>query len=99
MAYNPFSFFRRNQKTLFAVLTVFVMIMFTLSFGAGDLFDRIPKWLGSQKVTGEVMAVVDGSKVYESELSKRRDSRTIANQFMAQANAVAANNTYQAVKS
>src|SRR2546423_15700767 len=98
MAYNPFSFFRRNQKSLFAVLTVFVMFMFVLSFGKGDFFEWIPRWLGTRKKGGEVMAVVDGSKVYESELGRQRDNRTIANQFMSQANAVAAGNCFQAVQ-
>jgi len=41
MAYNPFNIFRRNQKALFAVLTVFVMVVFTLSSGVagGDFFE------------------------------------------------------------
>jgi hypothetical protein len=44
MAYNPFNIFRRNQKALFAVLTVFIMIMFTLQSGDGrcGVQDRRP---------------------------------------------------------
>ena len=52
MAYNPFDFFRRNQKTAFAALTVFVMFTFVLSFGQGDFFQWLPGWLGSFKKTG-----------------------------------------------
>lgn len=98
MAFNPFNVFRRNQKTLFAILTVFVMFMFVLSFGKGDFFDSIPRWLGRGRAGGEVIAVVDGSKVYESELVRIRTNRTLANQFMTQANAVATNNTYRYVE-
>jgi hypothetical protein len=98
MAFNPFNFFRRNQKSLFAVLTVFVMIMFVLSFGKGDFFEWLPRWLGKGRGKGEVMAVVDGSKVYQSEFDDRRRSRTLANQFMSQASAVATANAYRAVE-
>ena len=51
MAYNPFNIFRRNQKALFAVLTVFVMIVFTLSSGiggGGDFFDTVSRWLSTK---------------------------------------------------
>jgi hypothetical protein len=98
MAFNPFAVFRRNQKTLFAILTVFIMIMFTLSFGAGDFFDWFPRWLGSKRGTGEIMAVVDGSNIYESDLYRRQTGRTLANQFMSQANAIAANNAVQSLR-
>lgn len=82
MAYNPFDFFRRNQKILFAVLTVFIMIMFTLSSGAAnDFFNWFPRWLGANS-SGEVMAVVDGRKVRSSDLFAIRQSRAAANQFM-----------------
>ena len=33
MAYNPFNVFRRNQKAIFAVVTVFIMFTFVLSSG------------------------------------------------------------------
>jgi hypothetical protein len=35
MAYNPFNIFRRNQKAIFAVVTVFIMFTFVLSSGLG----------------------------------------------------------------
>ena len=53
MAYNPFDFFRRNQKTAFAALTIFVMFTFVLSFGQGDFFQWVPGWLGSFKNRGK----------------------------------------------
>jgi len=85
MAYNPFDFFRKNQKILFAGLTILVMFMFVLSFGRGDFFDWLPRWLGSKRSTGEVMAVIDGDKIRASELDRLRTQRTIANKFMVQA--------------
>jgi len=89
MAYNPFDFFRRNQKILFAVLTVFIMIMFTLSFGANDFFSWFPRWLGNRS-SGDVMAVVDGDKVRSSDLDTILKHRRTANQFMLAAQETAA---------
>lgn len=83
MAYNPFDFFRRNQKTAFAILTIFVMFTFVLSAGQGDFFQWLPGWLGSFKNRGkEVMATIDGRKVYDADLAKHDDSRALADQFM-----------------
>ena len=84
MAYNPFNIFRRNQKIIFAVLTIFIMFMFTLSSGVmgGDFFDWFPRWLAGKSKKGEVMCTIDGSKVYESELTQLRFDRVMANRFM-----------------
>ena len=82
MAYNPFNIFRRNQKALFAVLTVFIMIMFTLSFGRGDLFEQIPRWLGSR---GSVVCQIDGHSVTSRDLNGPNGlhfKRLMANRFM-----------------
>ncbi len=85
MAFNPFDVFRRNQRILFAILTVFIMLMFTLSFGQGDFFQSIPRWLGNKRQTGELLAVMDGSKIYESDLRRANERRVIANQYMSAA--------------
>ncbi len=85
MAFNPFDVFRRNQRILFAILTVFIMFMFTLSFGQGDIFQWLPRWLGDKRGGGEVLAVIDGSKVTEFEVAKVRERRIIANQYMSAA--------------
>lgn len=85
MAYNPFDFFRRNQKSAFAALTVFVMFTFVLSFGQGDFFQWLPGWLGSFKNRGrDVMATIDGRKIYDAELYKHDDDRALADEFMKQ---------------
>jgi hypothetical protein len=81
MAYNPFNIFRRNQKALFAVLTVFIMIMFTLSFGKGDFFDQIPRWLGASG--GEVLCKIDGHKVTTKEVRTADFKRKMANRYMS----------------
>src|SRR5829696_557388 len=62
MAYNPFNIFRRNQKVIFAVLTVFIMFMFTLSSGVvgGDFFETFTQWLGSKGKRGDAAATIDG---------------------------------------
>ncbi len=82
MAYNPFDFFRKNQKIFFAVLTIIVMFMFVLSFGQGDFFTWFPRWLSAQKSYGDVMAVIDGDKVRKSDLDKVSEKRILANQYM-----------------
>lgn len=83
MAYNPFDFFRKNQKIFFAVLTIVVMFMFVLSFGQGDFFSWFPQWLSQQRSYGEVMAKVGGEKVRESDLDAIHRQRVLANQFMS----------------
>ncbi|MDW8243842.1 MAG: hypothetical protein RMJ88_11575 [Thermogemmata sp.] len=87
MAYNPFNFFRRNQKTIFAILTVFIMIMFTLSSGLGggaDFFDWLPQWLGRQAgKKGEHLCTIDGRKIYDGQLRELHRQRVMANRFMS----------------
>src|SRR5262245_8687165 len=94
MAYNPFNIFRRNQKIIFAVLTVFIMLMFTLSSGlaGADFFDWFPRWLGSKSKRGDVVCTIDGKKIYQSELEDSnnptrglRFQRVMATPFMNQA--------------
>lgn len=88
MAYNPFNIFRRNQKAIFAVITVFIMFTFVLSSGLGggaDFFDWLPRWLGSKSNKGDVMCSLDGSKIHSGELEKLRYQRVIANRYMSQA--------------
>lgn len=90
MAYNPFNIFRRNQKALFAVLTVFIMIMFTLSSGVagGDFFDTFARWLRI-KGNKEAVCKIDGQNVtlgdLEGEQKSVRSRRIMANRFMSYA--------------
>ena len=85
MAFNPFDVFRRNQRILFAVLTVFVMFMFVLSSGlggGGDFFDWLPQWLGSQSRHGETVATFDGGRVTTSQIGDVAQQRRLANRYM-----------------
>jgi hypothetical protein len=89
MAYNPFNIFRRNQKAIFAVVTVFIMFTFVLSSGLGggaDFFDWLPRWLGSKSKRGDVVCTIDGTKVYDSDLTEAgrglRYQRVMANKYM-----------------
>lgn len=90
MAFNPFNVFRRNQKAIFAVVTVVIMFVFVLSSGLGggaDFFDAFPQWIGSRK-KGDVVATLNGSKLYAGELEAVRRQRHLANRFMALASEV-----------
>jgi len=88
MAYNPFNIFRRNQKALFAVLTVFIMVMFTLQSGVagGDFFETFSRWLGAKAGSKETVCTIDGHKVTIGELDGGSRSlqfrRVMANRFM-----------------
>jgi hypothetical protein len=85
MAFNPFNVFRRNQRILFALLTIMVMFMFVLSSGLGgsDFFQWFPEWLGRQKGgRGETVAVVDGRKLTTGQLAELSQTRVKANEFM-----------------
>src|SRR5688572_28471825 len=100
MAFNPFNVFRRNQKILFAILTIIIMIMFVFSTGLGrgiDFFDWVPRWLGSKGSRGEVMAVIDGDAIRESELERLRERRELANQYMVAAYGRASENLFRYV--
>jgi len=92
MAFNPFNVFRRNQRILFSILTIVVMFMFVLSFGQGDFFDKIPRYLEKHRHSGEVMAVVDDDKVYASDFGKVEEKRVLANRYMYLAGAKASEN-------
>ncbi|MBX9578963.1 MAG: hypothetical protein K2X87_01530 [Gemmataceae bacterium] len=85
MAYNPFNIFRRNQRAIFAVMTVLIMFMFVLSSGmAGkaDFFNWFPEWLGSKGRKGEAVCSIDGSRVSTRDVAALRRQRVMASRFM-----------------
>src|SRR5688572_10945623 len=94
MAYNPFNIFRRNQKVIFAVITVFIMFTFVLSSGLGggaDFFEWFPQWLGNSRAKGDHLCTIDGKKVYDKDVSVLRRQRIIANRYMFLAAGTTAN--------
>ncbi len=101
MAYNPFNIFRRNQKAIFAVVTVIIMFVFVLSSGLGggaDFFDWLPRWLAGKSKKGDVLCKIDGEKIYPSELNGPnglRSKRVMANRFMIGAAEEAISAIYQ----
>jgi len=102
MAFNPFNVFRRNQRILFAILTIIIMFMFVLSSGLGgkaDFFDWLPGVLARKAQFGDVMAVVDGRKVTTSDLGKLQVNRVLANEYMANAALIATNKLAEYVRS
>ncbi|MBX9582850.1 MAG: hypothetical protein K2X87_21290, partial [Gemmataceae bacterium] len=85
MAYNPFNIFRRNQRAIFAVITVFIMFTFVLSSGmtgGADFFDWFPRWLGKKGNRGDAVCTIDGSRVYQRDVDALRRQRVIANRYM-----------------
>ena len=85
MAYNPFNIFRRNQRAIFSVVTVFIMFTFVLSSGLGggnDFFDWFPRWFGSKTKKGEQFCTIDGTRIYSQDVAQVRAKRVMARRFM-----------------
>ena len=78
MAFNPFHSFRKHQKAIFAVLTIVCMFVFILSFGPGDMFSRGR----NARERGELVTTLYGRKVYQGDISRLRNQRSMANAFM-----------------
>ncbi len=85
MAFSPFNIFRRNQRAIFAVITVFIMFTFVLSSGLGggaDFFDWFPRWLGGAGKRGDALCTIDGERIYDRDVREVRFNRVMANRFM-----------------
>jgi len=79
MAFNPFRVFRKHQKVWFAGLTIVCMIVFILQFGSGDIFQRLMGH-GSQG-KGDKVATLYGRDVYQSDLTRLGQTRSLVNQI------------------
>jgi hypothetical protein len=92
MAFHPFQSFRKRQKTLLAILTIFVMFIFILSYGKGDAFDWLMTHLGAGRRPQDKTEVVKlyGKTVTVGELAQLRDHRHVADTFIQRAVASAA---------
>ncbi len=98
MAYNPFDIFRRNQKAIFAVVTVVIMFVFVLSSGAvgrGDFFNWLPEWVHGRTHKGDILATLDRDKLRASDIEKVRFQRVLANKYLVQASALAMSSAEQ----
>src|SRR5687768_9154564 len=88
MAYNPFNIFRRNQKAIFAVVTVVIMFMFVLSSGMtgkADFFNWLPEWIRGKTSKRDSVCEIDGTRVYSRDVEALRFQRVVANKFMQMA--------------
>ncbi|QDU22776.1 hypothetical protein [Urbifossiella limnaea] len=82
MAFSPFNVFRRNQRAIFAVVTVFIMFTFVLSSGLGggaDFFDWFPRQFGGG---GDRLCTIDGDRVNDRDVRELRLNRVMANRYM-----------------
>ncbi|MFQ3652053.1 MAG: hypothetical protein SNJ75_17175, partial [Gemmataceae bacterium] len=82
MAYNPFTWFRKNQKALFAVLTIIIMFVFTASFGAGDVMHYINFWFATGRSSGPEVTPLGNRTVYASDVERVANQRELANRFL-----------------
>ena len=81
MAFNPFHWFRKNQKSLFAVLTIIIMIVFVFSFGRGDLFEVGLQRIG-RRDAGLTVTTLYKKKVTERDLEQLARHRKMASDFL-----------------
>jgi hypothetical protein len=88
MAFHPFQFFRKRQKTFLAILTIFVMFIFILSWGGrGDALTTIMSWMGGGgrgKDKTEVTKLY-GKTITVGEVEQVRASRRAVDTFMQRA--------------
>jgi hypothetical protein len=84
MAYNPFTWFRKNQKTLFAVLTIIIMFVFIAQFGAGDIMHYVNFWFSSGRAAGPEVTRLGSRTVFASDIELLTSQRDMANRFLAE---------------
>src|SRR4051794_32466262 len=82
MAFNPFTWFRKHQKVIFAGLTILVMFVFIFSFGKGDLFETAQQRLTGRRSTGPVMGTLYGKKVHQGDVEYVLRQRKLASDFL-----------------
>ncbi len=82
MAFHPFKHFRKHQKVYLAGLTILTMIIFVASFGAGDLFTSLQRWVALNVSHGEKVLSLYGKRVRSDELETLRQQRLLASEFL-----------------
>src|SRR5262245_49715348 len=86
MAFNPFHWFRKRQKVVFAGLIFVCMLVFIGSFGAGDPFQLALGWFGTGKYGGATVIKLQGhGKVTERDLAQLSRQRKMASDFLLRA--------------
>jgi len=82
MAFHPFKHFRKHQKAYLAGLTILTMIIFVFSFGAGDLFSTLQRYVALSTPRGEKVVSLYGKTIRTDELEKLRWQRQLASEFL-----------------
>jgi len=82
MAFNPFTWFRKNQKALFAGLLILCMIVFIGQFGAGDPFQVAINYFGSSRAAGPEITQMFRRAVHLDEVEQVKRNREMANGFL-----------------
>jgi hypothetical protein len=82
MAFNPFSWFRDNQKGVMIGLIGLCMVIFIFQFGQGDAFTRLLNYMGAGRASGEVVATLYGKKVREGDVGQTANRRKLASAFL-----------------
>lgn len=82
MAFHPFKHFRKYQKAYLVATTILTMIIFVASFGAGDLFSSLQRWVALTVPHGEKVLSLYGKSVRSDELERLRWQRQLASEFI-----------------
>ncbi len=89
MAFHPFGFFRKRQKSLLAALTILSMFIFILTGFSGSIVDRAGQMFGNKGKDSTEVTKLNGKTVTVSDVDQALQSRRMANAFMMQAIAAA----------
>src|SRR5579872_2456795 len=83
MAFHPFGFFRKRQKTMLALLTILSMVIFILTGFTGSIFDRMNYWFGSGR-GGDKSQVTTlyGKTITVGDMDQLRHNRQAADNFI-----------------
>ncbi|HEX5271976.1 MAG TPA: hypothetical protein VFW33_15865, partial [Gemmataceae bacterium] len=79
MAFHPFGFFRKRQKSLLAALTILSMFIFILTGFSGSIFDSAGQWWrGGHKGDPTEVTTLYGKKVTVGDLDQVTQDRRMA---------------------
>jgi hypothetical protein len=85
MAFHPFQFFRKRQKTFLAILTIMTMFIFILTGFSGSIVDKAQYWFGggSRRFPDKTeVTQLYGKKVTVGELDQLSQDRRMADAFI-----------------
>jgi hypothetical protein len=83
MAFHPFGFFRKRQKTMLAALTILSMVIFILTGFTGSIFDRMNYWFGGGRGGDKTeVTTLYGKAVTVGDMLQLRYNRQAAEAFV-----------------